>query len=105
MAHQMKIFWTNSAKKDLHTNYKFLCERIDEQKAYDIIEKLIEKVDVLNAFPLIGQKEPKFEKLKKDYRRLIKGHYKIVYHLNNDGNLYINRVFDSRQHPKKLTIH
>jgi len=79
MAEKIEILWTNRAKKDLKNIYEFSCQTIEEPKAFDIVTKLIDKVEVLYSFPLIGQKEPKFEQLKHHYRRLILSYYKIIY--------------------------
>lgn len=51
--------------------------------------------------PLLGQKEPLLAKLKRDYRRLVEGNYKIIYNFRNK-TIYINRIFDTRQSPSKL---
>lgn len=99
----MEIIWTFKAKDDLKNIYVFLMIEISEQRAFEIITKIVDRVDILYRMPLVGQKEPKFEELKREYRRLIESDYKIVYHIRKD-KIYINRVFDTRQNPKKLTI-
>ena len=103
MAEIKDIIWTDKSKNDLKTIYEFISYTINEKKAFDTISNIIEKVEILYKTPKVGQREPKFEELKKEYRRLIEQHCKIVYHIMED-TVYINRVFDSRQNPGKLTI-
>ena len=99
----MKIEWTNTAKEDLYEIYEFLEAVLEEEKAFAIVSKLIERVDILEKYPFSGQKEPLLADLPKEYRRLIEGKYKIIYHIGND-KIYVNRVFDSRRDPSKLKI-
>ncbi len=99
----MEIIWTESAKKDLYSVFKFLISDISEEKALQIINQIIDKTEILKEMPFTGQKEPKFEKLHNEYRRLIENHYKIVYHVKNK-TVFINRIFDSRQNPNKLFV-
>lgn len=99
----MEIIWTETAKNDLQNIFFFLKTEIPENKAQNIIIQIVNKVNILENMPLIGRKEPKFSGLKKEYRRLIESHYKIIYHTFSD-NIYINRVFDSRQNPNKLFV-
>lgn len=103
MAEIIEIIWTNKSRYDLKLIYNFLSETINESIAFDTVTKLIEKVEILYDYPNAGQKEPKFEKLIRDYRRLVEKNYKIVYH-QREKVIYINRVFDSRQEPAKLRI-
>jgi len=72
-----------------------------EPKAYEIILNLIKKVEVLWIFPLSGSKEMQLIKLKKEYRKLIIGKYKIIYSFQNEI-IYIHTVFDVRQNPNKM---
>lgn len=40
-------------------------------------------------------------KLKREYRFLIQSHYKIIYR-EGKTNIYIIKIFDTRQNPKKI---
>lgn len=103
MAQNMKITWTNTAKDDLYEIYEYLSEFLEEDKAFALVSRLIERVDILEKYPFSGQKEPLLSELPKEYRRLIEGKYKIIYHVGSD-DIFINRVFDSRKDPSKLKI-
>jgi len=99
----MEIIWTETAKNDLKNIFNFIKSEININKAQLIVFQIIDETSVLQNMPEAGQKEPKFEHLKNEYRRLIFKHYKIVYHISAEL-VYINRVFDSRQNPNKLFI-
>ncbi len=103
MAKPIEIIWTIQSKNDLKQIYTQLCTQIPEQKAFEVVQRIMEKVDKLAEMPEMGQREPLLTKFKKVYRRLIEGHYKIIYNFANDV-VYINRIFDSRQNPKQLKI-
>ncbi len=103
MAKSYEIIWTVSSKEDLYNIYTQLSMQLTEEKAFEVLNRIMHRVEILASMPLIGQKEPLLAKLKGDYRRIIEGHYKIIYNFNSD-TVYINRVFDSRQNPKKLSI-
>jgi len=92
-----------SSKEDLYNIYTQLSMQFSEEKAFGVLNRIMQRVEVLTSMPLIGQKEPLLAKLKGDYRRIIEGHYKIIYNFDSDI-VFINRVFDSRQNPKKLKI-
>lgn len=98
----MKIEWTNTAKDDLYEIYEFL-EAILEENSFCYRIKIDRKSRYFGKYPFSGQKEPLLAGLPKEYRRLIEGKYKIIYHVGND-KIYINRVFDSRKDPSKLKI-
>jgi len=99
----MEIIWTETAKNDLKNIFNFIKSEININKAQLIVFQIIDETSVLQNMPEAGQKEPKFERFKNEYRRLIFKHYKIVYQISAEL-VYINRVFDSRQNPNKLFI-
>ena len=99
----MEIIWTETAKNDLKNIFNFVKSEININKAQLIVFQIFDKTSVLKNMREAGQKEPKFERLKNEYRRLIFKHYKIVYHISAEL-VYINKVFDSRQSPNKLFI-
>ncbi|MFT7030953.1 MAG: hypothetical protein ACJA2C_002354 [Marinoscillum sp.] len=51
--------------------------------------------------PHKGQLEEYLQHLKEDYRRIIEGHFKIVYKIENEA-IYITDFFDSRQEITKM---
>jgi plasmid stabilization system protein ParE len=103
MAKSVEIIWTMKSKSDLKQIYTQLCTQIPEEKVFEVVQRIITKVDMLAEMPEMGQRETLLAKLKKVYRRLVESHYKIIYNFTDD-TIYINRIFDSRQNPNKLTV-
>ena len=99
-----RIKWTARAVKDLKKTYSFYVELFGEQKGLKIIQHLANKVDSLSNpnFVNTGASDEEFNHLKHDYKKLIVKHVKITYRLSkNSLDVYIVRVFDTRQHPSK----
>jgi toxin ParE1/3/4 len=94
------VIFTKSAENDLLRIEKFLKKWGLSEKIFDII---FEKVEILRDFPRMGQIEPMLKDSDKEYRYLVEKPFKIIYSIQN-GNVYINRVFDSRKNPRKLKI-
>jgi len=97
----IEILWTKKSEKDLNSIYNFLICEIPEEKSYEIIKNIVEKVDLLFIFPKAGSVELQLTKLKREYRKLIEGNYKIIYSIRNN-KIYIHTVFDARQNPNKM---
>ena len=99
-----KIIWTSRAASDLKKVFHFYTLIIGEQKAYNLILLLFEKIDKLRdkRFVGMGSVDQEFEHLKRNYRKLIEGDIKITYRYSTSKQIvYINRVFDTRQNPSK----
>ncbi len=99
-----EIVWTSRAKKDLRKVYVFYTKLAGEAKAYEIIENLLKRVDVLSdvRFVEMGAMDEQFRHLEHDYKKLIEKNVKITYRLSTSRPIvYINRVFETRQHPVK----
>ena len=97
-----KIIWTSRATKDLRNIYNFYTEQIGEDKAFEIIQILLNKIDVLSdrIFVEMGAIDERLKYLKRTYKKLIKKNIKITYRLSNNKPLvYINRIFDTKQNP------
>lgn len=67
----------------------------------EIRNRILDKADTLLLQPLKGQKEPFLDHLGLGHRRLIEGHCKIIYRVDNKY-IYITDIFDSRQNPDKM---
>ncbi len=70
-------------------------------KAQKVIDKIIDRVQQLENFPLSGQVQP--TQTKQEYRFLVEGLHKIIYSYRAE-KIYINAVFDTRQDPNKLKL-
>lgn len=99
-----EIIWTSRATKDLQKVYDFYSEQIGEEKAFAIVQSILDKVDLLSdsKFVKIGVIDDEFMHLKRQYKKLIEKNIKITYRLSaSKSRVYINRVFDTRLDPSK----
>ncbi|WP_299672241.1 type II toxin-antitoxin system RelE/ParE family toxin [uncultured Polaribacter sp.] len=103
------IVWSKRATNDLEKVTKFNLKLYNSKKAIEISKKLIaskliaspeillnSKIDLTNH----GQIDESFKHLKRIYRRILINQYKITYRIGKN-DIYIVRVFDTRQHPNK----
>jgi len=99
-----KINWTSRAVKDLRKIYIFYTEQIGEEKAFEIIQNVVNKVGFLSdkRFVEMGVVDEQFKHLKRTYKKLIEQNIKITYRTSSNKTIiYINRIFDTRQNPNK----
>lgn len=100
---EKEVIWTAQAKDDLLKIYEFNSLILGEERAYSLIEELVEKVDVLyqgisGGTRYISDRHPEI-----NYQKLIYGYYLIFY--REDGKrTYVNKIFDARQNPEKLIL-
>jgi plasmid stabilization system protein ParE len=59
------------------------------------------KADKLLDNPHVGQLEEYLEHMGQSHRRIIEGHYKIIYRVKGEM-IVITDIFDSRQDPSKM---
>jgi addiction module RelE/StbE family toxin len=89
------VRWTPQAEDDLQAIYDFIA-RDSQHYAQLVINKILNAVDTIEQFPLIGRHIP--EKPRDDLRELIKPPYRIVYRVGQEAHiLTIFRA--SRQFP------
>ena len=93
-----KIVWSENALKDLE-KLKFYLERNWPQKVLEaVMEKLVNKLEVLHTFPNIGRASLKHPNRR---RTLITKHNLLIYSVKKD-EILIEAIFDTRQDPDKL---
>jgi toxin ParE1/3/4 len=97
----MKLLYTEQAIQSLEESLDFIAEQVSLEKLIEIRKQILDAADTLISQPFKGQKEPYLEHLGLDHRRLIQGHYKIIYRIIGDY-VYITDIFDSRQDPEKM---
>ena len=97
---EYKVIWSDRSLKDLEGAYDLLAEN-SAQAASRTVEAILERVTQLEKFPESGPIELSLAHHKKAHRYLVSGHHKIIYRVEQQA-VFIVRVFDTRQHPKKL---
>lgn len=96
-----RLIWSRPAQKELKAIALYYKKEVSSRVAQSIIEDIQAEARRLIHMPFIGQIEPSLADDPHEYRYLISGHYKIVYHINKD-KIRINNIFDCRQAPDKL---
>lgn len=97
----MKLVYTEQALESLEEALGLIAQDVSYEKLIEIRNKILDTADTLVLQPLKGQKEPYLEHLGLDHRRLVEGHYKIIYRVVGEY-IYITDIFDSRQDPDKM---
>ena len=98
------ISWTKRALKDLKKARSFYIEIYGLEKAKQYTQQIYDATKILENpdcdFTQIGAVDEYFSHLKNEYRKIYEHYCKITYREGKD-KIYINRVFDMRQNPKK----
>jgi len=77
----VKVIWTDSAIQDLDDIGNYIAK--DSKRFAEVtVERLFNSVDILEEFPKAGKMVPEFEN--ELIRELIRGSYRIVYHIIDD---------------------
>ena len=95
----MIIIWRKKASYDLEAIYNYI-KLESPQNAVMVFNKIYDLCNSLQIFP---EKYP-LEKSINDpnVRFVVLWNYKIIYSIETDA-IAILRIYDTRQHPKKLT--
>lgn len=88
----VKIVWTDDAIQDLEEIFNYI-SKDSPISAKRLIERLLQKVEMLQDFPKLGRMVPEFEK--ESIRELIEGSYRIIYHLKTEIEIQITRIHHS----------
>ena len=99
----MRLIFTKQSLNSLQLSLEFMLkvQKIPEETVYRIQHDLLARTDELISNPEQGQIEESLKSLGLEHRRLVEGHFKIIYRVSNQ-TIYITDFFDSRQHPKKM---
>ena len=95
-----KIVWTENALEDLNKLKSYLERNWPERVLTSVMDKLVNKLKVLQDFPYIGRASLKFPNRR---RTLLTKHNLIIYSVYDD-EIVIEAIFDTRQDPLKLNF-
>ncbi|TNF28222.1 MAG: type II toxin-antitoxin system RelE/ParE family toxin [Bacteroidetes bacterium] len=99
----MKVVITETALTNLEHGLEFMRKRHPENRCIEVGRNVILSTYELADNPFIGQIEPILEDLKLKHRRIIVGHFKVVYRIIEEQNtVLVTDIFDSRQDPAKM---
>jgi len=99
----LKVVLTEQSLDRLESSLRFYLDdlQIPIEKVVEIKNELISSAESLAAHPFLGQHEPYLIKLRRGYRRIIKGNFKIIYRIEGEI-IYVVDFFDSRDDPRKM---
>ena len=86
-------------KRSIETVYPEASDRFVEK----LTDRVFNHIDLLSRYPNLGSLEPALEKFGLAYRRLIIGHFKIIYRVF-DQEILVLDIFDSRQDPDRMRM-
>ncbi|MBK8339941.1 MAG: type II toxin-antitoxin system RelE/ParE family toxin [Flavobacteriales bacterium] len=97
----MKLVITDPAWESLDRAVAFMSERWSDTIIDRVVAELWDNVRVLLQFPGGGQVEEDLAFLGQGHRRIVVGHFKVIYFVAAD-TVYITDFFDSRQDPERM---
>lgn len=99
-----QVAWTKRGLKDLKKVSKFNSKTKGREKAIAIAHNIISAPEILENpeydYKNIGSPDESFNHLKREYRKIFCEGCKITY-WEGSTKIYVTRVFDTRQHPRK----
>ncbi len=101
MTSKYEITWTDFTEKQLDLIFDYYLVEAGYGVAREIIQSLVSRGEILKSFPETGQIESTLYSLPNEFRYLVDGNYKIIYHLADNLAVMID-VFDTRRDPKKI---
>ena len=101
MITEVRIIWSQQALNDIADIHNYIAYE-SSSAASKLIGKILNIVENLKFFPLMGQIEPNLQDLGKEYRYLLCSNCKIIYREENH-TIFIITIFDCRRDPLKIS--
>ena len=98
---EIRIEWSELSERQLKDIFDFYSLAVSLGIARKIINRIIDRVSILESNPLAGKKEELLNGYSEDFRYLVESNYKIIY-WQIENLITIASVFDCRQNPKKI---
>lgn len=83
--------------------YNYCKSHWGARTAVKVKKDLIHTISLLQTNPCLGHIEPSLEDSRYVYRSITEGCNKIIYRESENGDILVMNLFDTRQHPDKLT--
>lgn len=94
----MRVIWKKKASDELEAIYSYI-KKDSPQNAFMVFNKIFDLANSLTDFPYKFPKEPIINI--ENVRFAVIWSFKIIYAIHDD-NIYILKVFNTKQQPKKL---
>lgn len=98
---EIRIEWSELSERQLKDKFDYYSLEVSSRIAKKIINRIIDKVSILESNPLAGPKEELQSNHPEKFRYLVESKYKIVY-WKKENLITIASVFDCRQNPEKI---
>ncbi len=98
---EIRIEWSELSERQLKDIFDYYSFEANSRIAKKIVNKIIDRVTILESNPLAGQKEELLSEYTEDFRYLVESNYKIIY-WKKENIITIASVFDCRQNPVKI---
>jgi plasmid stabilization system protein ParE len=97
----MRLVYTEQAIVSLQECLDFFPADVPAKKINEVRDRILDRADKLLENPYLGQQEEYLDHLAQSHRRIIEGHYKIIYKVEGDM-IIVTDIFDTRQDPSKM---
>jgi len=98
---EIRIEWSELSERQLKDIFDYYSIEVSPRIARKIINRILNRVTLLESNPLAGPKEELLANYPEEYRFLVESNYKIIY-WNMNNVITIVSVFDCRQNPEKI---
>jgi len=93
---------THGAEQDLEAIFDYLAENVSPEVATDFLERLLNKVESLERFPLRGNAPKELESLGiRDFRQILMSPYRLIYRVIAD-KVFVMVIADGRRDMQAL---
>lgn len=98
---EIRIEWSELSERQLKDIFDYYSFEVSPRIARKIVNRIFDRVTILESNPFAGQKEELLSDYPEDFRYLVESNYKIIY-WKKENLITIASVFDCRQNPEKI---
>lgn len=98
---EIRVEWSEQSERQLKDIFDYYSFEDSPRTARKIINKILDRVAILESKPFAGPKEELLADYPEEFRYLVESNYKIIY-WKKDNLITIAAVFDCRQDPLKI---
>ena len=98
---EIRIEWSDLSERQLKDIFDYYSIEVSPLLARKMINRIIDRVSILESNPFAGPKEELLNEYPEDYQYLVESNYKIIY-WKKENLITISSVFDCRQNPDKI---
>jgi toxin ParE1/3/4 len=98
---EIRIEWSELSERQLKDIFDYYSIKASTRVARKIINRIIDRVGILESNPFSGPKEELLSDYPEEFRYLVESNYKIIY-WKKENLVTIASVFDCRQNPDKI---